>query len=188
LTAEALPTPPRQEAQVVHRYVHRSIAAFLSPLVRSFTLSIKSPEQIAAVDSPVWPASGQTYTYRDRDYPVYQVPLDSETTPMALVKKGRDSSQFVDPANPDAGLVTWQGSWRTLEPVWQFDPHWENYVNVWNEINYPRLLFNTIAIALISMTGPLSRVCSSPMGSPVSDPRSRRSVPLVIATIFLPGR
>ena len=90
------------------------LAAFLAPLVHSFTLSIKSPEQVAAVDSPIWPATAQTYTYRDRDYPVYQVPLDSGTKPMALVKKGRDSSQFVDPANPDAELVTWQGSWRTL--------------------------------------------------------------------------
>jgi hypothetical protein len=55
------------------------LAAFLSPLVRSATLSIKSPEQVAAVDSPIWPASAQSFTYRDRDYPVYQVTIDGQT-------------------------------------------------------------------------------------------------------------
>jgi multiple sugar transport system permease protein len=164
------------------------LAAFLSPLVRSFTLSIKSPEQVAAVDSPIWPASQQTATYRDRDYPVYQVPLDSGTKPMALVKKGKDSSQFADPANPDAALVTWEGSWRTLEPVWVFDPHWENYVNVWNEINYPRLLFNTIAIAVLSMIGTLVSCVLVAYGfARFRFPGRDWLFLLVIATIFLPG-
>jgi len=164
------------------------LAAFLAPLVHAATLSIKSPEQVAAVDSPIWPASQQTATYRDRDYPVYQVPLDTGTKPMALVKKGRDSSQFADPANPDAALVTWQGSWRTLEPVWVFDPHWENYVNVWNEIDYPRLLFNTIAIAVISMIGTIVSCVLVAYGfARFRFPGRDWLFILVIATIFLPG-
>ena len=52
------------------------VAAFLSPLIRAVSLSIKDPQQIAAVDSPIWPASPAVFTYRDRDYPMYQVPID----------------------------------------------------------------------------------------------------------------
>ena len=58
-------------------------------------------------------------------------------------------STFIDPAAPDAAPIVWQGSWRTLEPVWQFAPHWENFGEVWDLIDYPRLLFNTIVIAVI---------------------------------------
>src|SRR5689334_25148321 len=49
------------------------LAAFISPLIRSITFSIKTPQQIAAVDSPLWPESPQTFTYLDRDYPMYIV-------------------------------------------------------------------------------------------------------------------
>src|SRR4029077_15235208 len=108
------------------------LAAFLSPLFRTLTVSIKSPEQVADVHSPLFPATAEKYTYQSRDYDVYQVPIDATTKDLALVKKGRDSSEFVDPANADAGPVTWQASWRTLEPAYQFDPQWQNYATVWN--------------------------------------------------------
>jgi len=83
------------------------LAAFLSPLVRAATYSIKSPEQISQVDSPIYPADPLQFTYKGRDYDVYQVPIDGATRSLALVKKGRAESQFVDPTKPSAGLITW---------------------------------------------------------------------------------
>jgi multiple sugar transport system permease protein len=84
--------------------------------------------------------------------------------------------------------VTWEGQWRTLEPAWTFDPQWQNYADVWNQIEYPRLLFNTVAIAVI---GTIGTVLSSTL---VAYGFSRFRFPgrdllfiLVIATIFLPG-
>jgi multiple sugar transport system permease protein len=164
------------------------LAAFLSPLVRTLTVSIKSPEQVADVHSPLYPATAEKYTYRSRDYDVYQVPIDNTTKDLALVKKGRDSSEFVDPANADAGLVTWQGSWRTLEPAYQFDPQWQNYATVWNEINYPRLLFNTAVIALIGMIGTVVSCTLVAYGfARFRFPGRNLLFVLVIATVFLPG-
>ena len=32
-------------------------------------------------------------------------------------------------------------------------PQWHNYADVWDEIHYPRLLFNTLALAIIGMIG-----------------------------------
>jgi len=164
------------------------LAAFLAPLVQSLSTSIKSPEQVAAVDSPIYPASPAKMTYRERDYPLYQVPIDGTTRQLGLVKKGLQSSQFADPAVADGPLITWQGSWRSLTPVWLFDPHLENFTNVWNEINFPRLLFNTIAIALIGTIGTLLSCVLVAYGfSRFRFPGRDLLFILVIATIFLPG-
>ena len=74
------------------------LAAFLSPLLRSFTVSIKSPEQNSQVGGPLLPSSPATFNYRGRDFSVYEVPFpDGTTRELALVRKGRTSSQFVDP-------------------------------------------------------------------------------------------
>jgi multiple sugar transport system permease protein len=168
------------------------VAAFLSPLVRSLTLSIKSPQQVAAVDAPLWPSSPLTFTYRDRDYDIYTVPLpDGTTKELALIKKGLKQSSFADPADPNvqtASLIKWDGSWRDLQGVQVLDPHFENYANVWNEINYPRLLFNTIAIALIGMIGTVVSCTLVAYGfARFRFPGRNLLFLLVIATIFLPG-
>jgi multiple sugar transport system permease protein len=168
------------------------LAAFLSPLVRSFSLSIKSPEQVSDVSSPIYPASPASFTYRDRDYDVYRVPLpDGTTKDLALVKKGRTSSDFADPADPNAQtapLLTWQGAWRTLQPAYELDPKWENYANVWTEIDMPRLLFNTIAIAIIGTIGTVVSCTLVAYGfARFRFPGRNLLFLLVIATIFLPG-
>jgi multiple sugar transport system permease protein len=165
------------------------LAAFLSPLVRSFTISIKSPEQNAIVDGPLLPSTAQSVTYKNRDYPVYQVPFpDGSVKSLALYKKGRTSSTFLDPANLDAPPVTWQGQWRTLTPTYVFDPHWNNYTDVWDQIEYPRLLFNTVAIAVIGTIGTVLSCTLVAYGfARFRFPGRDLLFLLVIATIFLPG-
>jgi multiple sugar transport system permease protein len=164
------------------------LAAFLSPLVRAATYSVKSPEQISQVNSPIYPADPLQFTYQGRDYDVYQVPIDGATRSLALVKKGRAESQFVDPTKPSAGLITWEGSWRTLERTWTFAPNLSNFVDVWNLINYPRLLFNTIALALIGMIGTLISCTLVAYGFARFRFRGKGLLfTLLIATIFLPA-
>ena len=87
------------------------LAAFLSPILRSVFVSLRTTEQVGALDAPPWPAVHGTFDYQGKTYDLYDVPIDGSTKSLALVKKGRESSQFVDPANADAGLITWQGSW-----------------------------------------------------------------------------
>jgi multiple sugar transport system permease protein len=164
------------------------LAAFLSPLIRAASYSIKSPEQISQVNSPIYPADPLQFTYQGRDYDVYQVPIDGATRSLALVKKGRAESQFVDPTKPSAGLITWEGSWRTLERTWTFAPNLSNFVDVWNLINYPRLLFNTIALALIGMVGTLVSCTLVAYGFARFRFRGKGLLfTLLIATIFLPA-
>jgi multiple sugar transport system permease protein len=165
------------------------VAAFLSPLLRSFTVSIKNPDQNAQVDGPLLPYTAATYTYRGRDFDVYQVPFpDGTTRELALIRKGRTSSEFVDPKDAAQSLITWEGQWRTLTPAYAFDPQWHNYADVWEQINYPRLLFNTLAIALIGTLGTIVSCTLVAYGfARFRFPGRNLLFVLVIATIFLPS-
>ncbi len=165
------------------------VAAFLSPIAHSFFTSIKSPQQLTDQNSPLYPASPASLSYNGQDYDIYQVPVPGKgTEALALFKKGRASSQFIDPNNTAAGPITWEGSWRTLTPAYQFDPQWQNYTNVWTEIGYPKLLFNTIAIALIGMIGTVASCTLVAYGFSRFRFRGRNLLFLgVIATIFLPA-
>jgi multiple sugar transport system permease protein len=165
------------------------VAAFLSPLLRSFTVSIKSPEQNQQVGGPLLPSTPASFTYRGRDFDVYHVPFpDGTTRDLALVRKGRTTSQFVDPKDASQTLIPWEGQWRTLTPAYSLDPQWHNYSDVWEQINYPRLLFNTIAIAVIGTIGTILSCTLVAYGfARFRFPGRNLLFILVIATIFLPS-
>src|SRR5918995_341958 len=61
------------------------LAAFLSPMLRTVTIALKSTEQITASNSPLWPADPATFTVEGRAYDVYQVPVDGVIRDLALV-------------------------------------------------------------------------------------------------------
>jgi multiple sugar transport system permease protein len=164
------------------------VAGFLSPLVQAVTTSLKTPEQISQLNAPLYPADARTFEYEGREYEVYKVPIDGTVRELALVRKGRQESQFVDPANTAAGPITWPGSWRALEPAWALAPHWENYGEVWTLIDFPRLLFNTIAIAVIGTIGTIVSCTLVAYGfARFRFPAKGLLFTVLIATIFLPG-
>jgi multiple sugar transport system permease protein len=104
------------------------LLAFLMPLGYAISTSLKTDSQISSTGSPaIIPSSEKTFTYEGETYDVYEVPTETGVQEWALVGKGREQSSFVDPANPEAGLIEWEGRWRTLEPVWQIDIQWSNY-------------------------------------------------------------
>ena len=163
------------------------LAAFLSPIVRAVFVSLRTQEQVGALDAPPWPAVHGEFVYQGMQYDVYAVPIDGATKPLALVQMGPDSSQFVDPANEAAGLITWQGSWRALSRSWTFSPEFSNYPAVLDQMDFSRVLFNTVALALIGMIGKIVSCTLVAYGF------ARFRVPgrgllftLLIATIFLP--
>ena len=129
-----------------------------------------------------------TFSYQGQDLPLLVVPLpDGSTRQLALFEPGRKSSTFIDPAAPDAAPITWLGSWRTLDHIWQFAPHWDNFAKVWDLIDYPRLLFNTLAIAVISTIGTLLSCTLVAYGfARFKFPGRSLLFTLLIATIFLP--
>ena len=66
-----------------------------------------------------------------KSYDIYVVNIDGVDRSLALFKPGRAASQFIDPANPGAAPIAWQGSWRTLERAWTLAPAWGNFADVW---------------------------------------------------------
>jgi multiple sugar transport system permease protein len=128
-----------------------------------------------------------TGTYLGVEYPIYAVPIDGVTRDLMLIEKGRESSVVVDPSDASATRITWQGRWRTLTQAWTFDPATSNFTAVWAQLNFPRLLFNTAAIATLST---LAAVLSSAL---VAYGFARFRFPgrnimfvVLIATIILP--
>ena len=164
------------------------LAAFLSPMLRSISMSLKTPEQLVQTDAPLWPADPVSFTWQGRSYDVYQVPIDGTIRDLALVEKGRAESKFIDPANTGAGLITWQGAWRTLGHAWTLNPKWSNYTDVWDLIDYPRLLLNTFAIAIIGMIGTILSCTLVAYGfARFRFPGRTLLFTLLISTIFLPA-
>jgi len=120
------------------------LIAFIMPLGYMFTTGIKSTEQMNDPNaSPFWPQSPKTIEYEGEQLEVLQVPTEDGVKELAAVKKTRTVTTFIDPDNPEAGLIEWEGNWRQLEPVYYADPKWENFKTAWDELNFP-LLFRQI--------------------------------------------
>jgi multiple sugar transport system permease protein len=119
------------------------------------TTAFKNIQQIQDVASGLLPSSPSSFTYQGADYSLYHVPTPSGDQQWALVNKGREASDFVDPRNPAAGLIHWVGRWRTLQPVYHFDPSLGNFAEAWNTVQFPLLFRNTLIIAAAGTLGTL---------------------------------
>ena len=165
------------------------LVAFLSPLAYSVVTSLKTPGQITAPNAPILPSDPATYDYNGKKVNIYIVPLpDGTTRELALIKPGRNQSDFLDPTNPGAGKITWQGSYRTLSQPWQVAPHPENFSTVWDLIDFPLLLRNTIALSAIGTIGTVLSCTLVAYGfARFRFPGRNLLFTLLIATIFLPA-
>jgi multiple sugar transport system permease protein len=201
MTAFAAATPsrplqaPRRRPEVLIRRAIMTVVmsgivfAFLSPIGYSALMSLKTEAQYSDPDAPILPSEARTFEYQGESYDVYYVPMpDGSTRELALVRKGRQDSDFVDPADPAAGPITWQGSWRTLSQPWEIAPQWGNYAEVWDKIDFPRLLFNTIALAIIGTIGTVLSCTLVAYGfARFRFPGRGLLFTLLLATIFLPA-
>ncbi len=163
--ARAMVTEPRQTYHQTSGGMRRMLAGatvtsfalmllltFLAPLAYMASTSVKSSEQIADVSRPLLPRSPVTVEVEGRERPVLRVPVDGEERELVLVKPGRKESTFADPSDISRTIV-WQGAYRTLQPVQELDPQFKNFTTVWSELNFPLLLRNTLAIAILGMIG-----------------------------------
>lgn len=165
------------------------LAAFLLPFLYMVFTSLKTKEQMSELGTPPWPADAPTFTYNGVEYDVYRVPTDQGDKDLALVKKGLTESYFIDPANPQAGQIKWTGSWRSLpRATWTLVPHWENFVNAWNQINFPRMFGNTLFYAITTEIGVLISCTLVAYGfARFRIPGKDFLFTVLLATIFLPA-
>jgi multiple sugar transport system permease protein len=167
-----------------------AVLGFLSPLILSLTVSIKSIEQISDPNAPVIASSPVTFSYNGQDLPLYEVPRNGQTEQLALLRDNlrKKTMTFVDPKNPDADPIIVQNVTKfQLNAVYQLDPQWHNYTDAWNDISFFRELLNTIALAGIETIGVLFSCTLVAYGfARFRFPYRNALFILVIATIFLP--
>lgn len=165
------------------------LAMFLSPFLFMVFTAMKSPQQMSALDAPIWPAKQATYTYQGKDLEIFKVPqADGSIKNLAMLKPGRTSSVFIDPADPQGGEITWEGSWRTLKRPWVWAPRWENFAEVWKLINFPRLFGNTLFLAVSTEIGVLISCTLVAYGfARFRFPGRNFLFTVLISTIFLPA-
>jgi multiple sugar transport system permease protein len=173
------------------------LVIFLAPFAFMIFTSLKTQDQISIIGAPIWPAKPSTFEYNGKQVEIFTVPLgqcagfdpsDPSTRNLAIVKKGRQESTFVDPGNSGLGEFTCQVSWRALDRPWQFAPTWQNYVEVWETIDYPRLMWNTTFYAIMTEIGVLISCTLVAFGfSRFRFPGRDFLFIVLISTIFLPA-
>jgi multiple sugar transport system permease protein len=167
---------------------------YLLPFGNMMTVALRDQESLAGgPDSPILPMKQLFYEYNDgqrvQRLEVFNVPIDGETRQLAALTKRRTSVVFIDPNDPTAEPITWEGNWRALQPAYVFQARWENFPEAWQMIDFPLLFRNTFAIAFIGMIGTLLSSIS------VAYAFSRFPIPgknwlfiVLIGTIILPGQ
>lgn len=182
-----------QQRAIVNKILITGIALFvlllfLAPLGYMFTTGIKSDQQMSDPNAPpFWPHSPETFTYEGAELEIYQVPLEGEVRELAALKKTRQETLFIDPQNPTAEPIVWQGNWRKLEPAYTPDPQWRNFLTAWQELDFPRLFRNTLIIAVTGTIGAVTSSLFVAYGFSRFDFRGKNVLFMIlIATIILP--
>ncbi|MGB7537112.1 MAG: carbohydrate ABC transporter permease [Anaerolineales bacterium] len=164
-----------------------AVLAYLSPLSYMVATALKTSAQLGDSSAPILPSKAITFTYQGTEYSVYEVPTENGVKQWALVNYFRKYSEFIDPANPDAGLIHWEGSWRSLAKAYTPSVTFNNFVTLWNSIDYPLRLRNSLIVVGLAELGVL---CSSIL---VAYGFARFRIPgskylffLCIATIMIP--
>jgi multiple sugar transport system permease protein len=164
------------------------LVAYLSPLPFMVIASLTPQDQFHDANAPILPSKRVKFNYEGKDLIVYKVPTEAGVKQWALYKPSRQSSEFIDPANPDAGTILWKGNWRTLKAVYQFEPTLDNYEEFLGVTKIPLLFKNTIIVALISEIGVLASSIAVAYGfSRFRIPGLKYIFFLLIATIMIPS-
>ena len=164
------------------------VLVYLSPLPFMVIASLTPQQQFMDSHAPILPAKRVTITYEGKELDVLKVPTDDGEKHWAMYKPGRKESLFIDPQNPDAGPIKWQGQWRQLKPVYHIEPTLENFKRFMDIALIPLLIKNTLIVALISEIGVLfSSICVAYGFSRFRSPGGKFLFYLLIATIMIPG-
>ena len=164
------------------------LVAYLSPLPFMVIASLTPRDQFLDANAPILPSERVKFNYEGKDLIVYEVPTEDGVKQWALYKPSRRSSQFIDPANPEAGPIVWEGQWRSLKSVYRFKPTLDNYKDFLGITKIPLLFKNTLLVALISEVGVLFSSIAVAYGfSRFRIPGIKYIFFLLIATIMIPS-
>ena len=164
------------------------LVVYLSPLSFMVIAALTPSNQFLDANAPILPSTRVTFNYEGKDLIVYQVPTEVGLKHWALYKPSRQSSEFIDPENPQAGPIHWEGQWRGLKAVYKFQPTLDNFKEFLGITKLPLLFRNTLLVALISEIGVLFSSIAVAYGfSRFRLPGGKYLFFLLIATIMIPS-
>jgi multiple sugar transport system permease protein len=170
-------------------FVFTLLIVYLFPMVYMVTTSFMEGYQLRDRNAPAYPSRQLDIEYDGKVRKIYNVPFDGEMRQLALVKPGRTSSEFIDPQNLDAGLITWEGNWRQLIGVYEFHATWENFGILFRSLRFPEMVRNTLLLAFITEIGVLfSSIVVAYGFARFPLPGGNLIFYLLIATILIPEK
>ena len=173
---------------LLNLFIFLFIFAYLSPLSFMVISSFTPRDQFLDTYAPILPSEREKLTYEGRDLIIYKVPTGDGVKHWALYKPSRQSSQFIDPENPDAGPIVWEGNWRSLRAVYHFKLTFDNYKDFFAITPAALYLKNTMIIAIVSGIGVLISSIAVAYGfSRFRIPGIKYIFFLLIATIMIPS-
>ena len=165
------------------------LAIYLLPVAFMLVTALKSTDQLSDPNAPWYPSRISTFTYQGQANELFQVPTQQGLRELALVKPGIGSSQFIDPHNPAAGLILWNGDYRKLIAVYQPNLVWSNFTKLFTTLPFPRMVANTLLVVLIGEIGVLvSSILIAYGFSRFPLPGGDFLFYVVIATILIPEK
>jgi multiple sugar transport system permease protein len=165
------------------------LAIYLLPVAFMLVTALKSTDQLSDANAPWYPSKPSTFTYQGRAAVLFQVPMPAGMQTLALVQSGTRSSQFVDPQNPAAGLIEWQGDYRKLDALYEPYFVWSNFTKLFTTLPFPRMVGNTLLVVLIGELGVLvSSILIAYGFSRYPLPGGDLLFYVVIATILIPEK
>ena len=181
------------QREVVNKILVTSIAifvliTFIAPLGYMFTTALKSTDQMGDGGAPwFWPFSRKTIEYQGQELEILNVPMTEGTRELAILKKTTTESTFIDPQNPSADPIVWQGNWRRLSAVYVADAQWQNFIRAWQDLNFPLLFKNSMMIAGLGTFGAVFSSVLVAYGFARFNFRGKNLLFIIlIATIILP--
>lgn len=131
-------------------FIFSLLLIYLLPMLYMLSTTFMESIQLRDRNAPPYPAGQVKFTYEGDEYLVYNVPFGEESRPMALITPGRTSSELIDPQNPEAGIIVWEGNWRRLVGVYRFQITLENFQFLFRSLPFPTMLGNTFLAVLAS--------------------------------------
>lgn len=151
----SLSSSERFGSVLLNLFVYGLLIVYLFPVVFMISTAFMDSDQLSDRYAPVIPSRQVTFEYQGEEIPLYNVPFEDGTRQLALINKGRQSSEFIDPDQPEYDLIPWEGSWRTLRGVYKFHVTLDNFTILFRSIKFEQMLQNTLLMVLITEIGVL---------------------------------
>lgn len=131
------------------------LGLYFLPVLYMVDTACKSTDQLSDGNAPWYPSRPSTFTFQGQADELLRVPTGQGLQTLALVKPGVSSSEFVDPQDPAAGLIEWQGDYHKLAGVYQLNLVWSNFTKLFTTLPFPKMIMNTLLVVLIGEIGVL---------------------------------